>query len=358
MIPSSRSSRSSDLRVGRFLIAFALSACGGDAPQRGSEDPPPLAVRVVTFNTGTTDALAATPETNRGYGPIQAEIADRWYGNGLAWNAAIEDARRFLTALQPDIVGFQEIFHPVDCSEIPAEYHAGFVCEQWRSGDPTVAQTVVGPGYQVACHRGKSDKCLAVRNAFGSIRGCDGPLCLDGLAGADIAGCGSGSRVGRAVIDRADGQTLTVVHVHGTSGFTASDRSCRMAQFAQVFADLGDGSGRPAAEGTPSIVLGDFNTDPIRTARGDASAAALAAYASTPSPFRFINDVGFDAAPTYFGSFNIDHVLAAGLSGTCWAAGISPDRPPVTDMTYFDHTAIVCDLEAQRLGAPPHIAHP
>lgn len=332
-------------RAGLFvaLLALAVAGCGDS----GRSSALGLAgLRVVTFNTGTTDGLPIDPSTNAGYGPEQAALADQWYGNGLAWNAAVEDSRRFFSTLRADIVGFQEIFHPDDCAEIPAAARLGFVCESWQPGDPTVVQRVVGADYQVACHLGKSDKCIAVRRSLGTIRGCDSALCLDGLLGADIAGCGRGSRVGRALVDLHDGTTLTVAHVHGTSGFSASDRQCRVAQFRQLFEDLGDGSGLAASAGERSIVLGDFNTDPGRSARLDPSAQILAAAGEPPSPFRFLTEIGPQALPTYLGAVNIDHVLARGFTGSCWAAGIRPDRPPVTTMTYFDHTAIVCDLEA------------
>jgi hypothetical protein len=65
-----------------------------------------------------------------------------------------------------------------------------------------------------------------------------------------------------------------------------------------------------------------------------------------------VTDVGSNATPTYKlallpflpAGFNIDHVISDTLHGACWAAGITPGRPAVTDMTYFDHTAIVCDV--------------
>ena len=69
---------------------------------------------------------------------------------------------------------FQEIFHPGECAAIPVEFHAGFYCETYADGDPTVAQAILGPGYQVACNLGKPDKCAAVRTALGTFRGCAG----------------------------------------------------------------------------------------------------------------------------------------------------------------------------------------
>src|SRR5690606_35560323 len=131
------------------------------------------ALKVVTFNTGTTDGLGHHAPPDDAYGSSQAALSDTYYGDGLAWLAAIEDARRFLAATSASIVAFQEIFYSGDCPSIPAEAYPGFVCERWRPGDPTVAQVIVGEGFQVACHLGKADKCIAVDRRLGSFRGCD-----------------------------------------------------------------------------------------------------------------------------------------------------------------------------------------
>jgi len=55
-----------------------------------------------------------------------------------------------------------------------------------------------------------------------------------------------------------------IVNVHGSSGFTDADLDCRQAQFGQVFVDMGDG--KPAANGERNVIMGDFNTDPVRAA--------------------------------------------------------------------------------------------
>jgi hypothetical protein len=300
-------------------------------------------LRVVTFNTGTTGGLAHDAPPDDGYGAPEAALSDLHYGNGLAWSRAIEDTRRFFELLDADVVVFQEIFHPGECATVPEDARAGFVCESWAPGDPTVAQVVLGPDYQVACHLGKPDKCAAVHRRVGTFRGCDGDLCLEGLAGARVPDCGGGSRVGRGVIELAAGGTLTLVHVHGSSGITLGDQACRVAQLRQVFEDLGLGDG-PAANGEMNLVMGDFNTDPVRLATLDESARYLASQVGGGLAFAFLSEVGPDATPTYAGRVNIDHVISDRLRGSCFAAGITPGAVGPTEMVYFDHRPIVCDL--------------
>lgn len=309
-------------------IALGNTGCSGDAAD-GDRAAPIIAV---TFNSGTPALPGTTGDT-----------ADQWYGNGLAWNALVEDARRFFQELQPDLVSFQEIFHPEVCATIPADEKAGFVCESWQPGDPTVAQIVLGPGYRVACHLGKPDKCVGVKTSFGRLAGCDADLCLDGLKGAEVAGCGSGSRVGRGVIELTGGGQLTLVSVHGSSGASQEDQDCRVQQFAQIFDDLGTLDG-PAANGERNLIAGDLNTDPGRHGDFDESASAFAQHVGEGRPFHFLSDVGPDAVPTYGGLFNIDHVASDAFDGKCWTAGVTPGHPPLTAQPGFDHKPLVCEV--------------
>jgi hypothetical protein len=298
---------------------------------------------VVSFNTGTTEGLAHDADPSDGYTSAEAAISDQWYGDGLAWPPAIAATTSWFAALQPDIVVFQEIFYSGDCTTIPPQFRTGWVCEGWAAGAPTVAQTVLGSDYQVACHLGKNDKCAAVRKAVGSIRGCNGDLCLDGLDGATVQNCGSGSRVGRGVIDLADGGELTIVNVHGTSGVVLDDQACRIAQFEQAFLDL---DGQPGANGTRNIVLGDLNTDPGRSTAFDLSASRFNDFVGDGKTFAFHSDVGNNATPTYSGLLNIDHVTSDSFTGGCWTAGVTAGHPAVYDPIYFDHNPIVCELSA------------
>jgi len=314
-------------------LSVLLAACGSAPPRK------PFTFTVMTFNTGTNDGMPHNDGPDDGYGSEQATISNDHYGNGLAWKPVIADAKKFLAEVQPDIAGFQELFHSDLCPEVPEEARKGFVCEDWKTGDPTVVQTITGAGYQVACHLGKPDKCLAVKKSFGSFRGCASDFCLEGLAGARVPDCGGGSRVGRGTIDLAKGGTLTVVNVHGSSGANQQDQDCRVAQFDQVFVNL---DGQPAANGGSNVVLGDFNTDPFRLS-WDESALRLQQHTMPNSNYRFITAVGEDAPPTY-ALFNIDHVITNSFTGSCWHPGITEGHPPVTAARYFDHKPAVCTL--------------
>ncbi len=322
------------------LLSLFACACGGEAA------PPKPALRfvVVTFNTGTTSGLPHDRPPDDGYTSIEAIYSDLHYGDGLAWRPAVEATERFFAEVQPDLAVFQEIFYAEDCATVPDEARAGFVCETWMPGGPTVVQVVVGMGYQVACNLGKPDKCAAVKRTFGALRGCDRDLCLDGLAGARVDGCGGGSRIGRGVVDLAAGGSITVVDVHGSSGLTTDDASCRVRQFDQVFFDLGLGDGR-AANGAVNVVMGDFNTDPVRFADSDASAARVLEYVGDGKPFHFVTAVGPRVPATYAGLFNIDHVISDAYTGSCWHAGVTAGHPNVIDAVYFDHKPAVCTLE-------------
>lgn len=306
----------------------SLTLLGSLACSEMETDAPEPTITVVTFNTGTPNL----PGEGR-------DAVDMYYGNGLSWQAAIDDTRAFFARIDPDIVAFQEIFHPAECAAIPPEAHAGFICETWRDGDPTVAQEVLGDGWQIACHLGKPDKCLAVNRRLGHFAGCDGDLCLDGLDGAEVPDCGSGSRIGRGVVALENGGELTVVSVHGTSGLEQADQDCRLRQFEQIFSDL---DGEPAANGERNVILGDLNTDPARFA-GDDESAALFAQEVDGDPFHFITEVGTDVTPTYT-LVNIDHVVSDALDGRCSHPGLEGE-PPVAETPYFDHKPAVCEVD-------------
>lgn len=316
------------------MARTSLAAAGLLAVACGAEVPAPFTA--LTFNTGTTEGLGHAQGPDDGYGEVQAALSDQWYGDGLAWRRAVDDTAAFFAALQPDVVAFQEIFYSGECAAVPPEARAGFVCETWAEGDPTVAQVVLGAGYQVACHPGKPDKCVAVRRAFGAIEGCAGDLCLEGLEGAPVPGCGGGARVARARVQRVEGGSLVVVTVHGSSGVTAEDVACREAQFRQAFDLVVPGA---------TLLMGDLNTDPVRLFEGDASAAAFR-MGAVGAGLAFLTAVGDDAPPTYAGLFGIDHVLGHGLTGSCWVAGVTEGHPPVTALRYFDHRPHVCQVAA------------
>jgi hypothetical protein len=298
---------------------------------------------VVTFNTGTTEGTTHD-EPDDVYDEEKSGYSDTYYGDGLAWVPAVTAVTEWFDTFEPAVVGFQEIFYSGNCPEIPEVAQLGFVCEEWSPGDPTVAQVIVGEGdYQVACHQGKDDKCLAVRKTFGTIQQCgDEDFCLEGLDGATVDGCGGGSRVGRATIDLEGGGTITVVNFHGTSGVLPDDSECRAEQARQVFEDL---DGEPAANGERNVILGDLNTDPGRTPSwADESVGVWNEYVGGDQPFQWVSDIGWDAVPTYAGTLNIDHVVSDAFTGFCVTPGITDGFDDVYPPAYFDHKPLVCQI--------------
>ena len=322
--------------------AVAVEVMPGEGLLDSEAMPVVPALVAVTFNTGTS-LSPPQDEPNDGFHKQQSEYCDEWYGNGLAWLPFIEQTRTFFEEVDPDVVAFQEIFWTGECPEIPAEAQVGFICEDWESGDPTVVQLVLSADYQIVCNAGRSDICAAVHKRFGTFQGCESDFCLEGMAGFSIEGCSKGARIGRGVIDLVSGGTMTLVNVHGTSGFTDDDMDCRVQQFEQVFVDLGDGE--PAANGTHNLILGDFNTDPARLLADDPSAVRLTDFVGSDKKFHFVTEVGLDAPPTYGGFFNIDHEISDLFEGPCWTAGVTEGHPLVTQSISFDHRPIVCTLD-------------
>lgn len=333
-------------RLYPLALSALLGACAAEAPAAWSPQP----LTVMTFNTGTSEQLPHDQAPDDGYGVAQALISDEHYGDGLAWQATVEATRGWFADVNEargpvDLVGLQEIFFSERCADIPSAARVGFVCESWQPGDLTVARYVLGDGYQVVCHPGKPDKCVAVRSAWGRVRGCAEDFCLSGGVGVTVPGCGSGSRVTRFVIDLAAGGSLTAVHIHGSSGLSAKDQGCRLKQFQALTGAMDDGE--PGLNGRAHVVLGDLNTDPHRFAAADPSAAwwaELPSASSTEQPLEFVSQVGEEARPTYGGVVNIDHVLADLWTGDCWSAGVTPQTAPVWSGVYFDHSPMICDL--------------
>ena len=302
----------------------------------------PLTFVAVTYNTGTSEGMVPSDAPNDGYTQALAKISDEWYGDGLAWLPAVEAATQFFAQNDADLVVFQEIFWTGECPGIPEDAWNDFICSTWSPGDPTVANEILGDGWQVMCMPGKSDKCAAVNRGFGAFRGCNEDFCLEGLEGFRVDDCGKGARVGRGVIDLVGGGTLTLVNVHGSSGVSTDDMSCRVQQFEQVFVDIGDGE--PAANGARNVIMGDFNTDPARFAEVDPSAARLNDFVGDGKAFHFVTAAGLEVQPTYGGFINIDHVISDVFQGTCWHAGVTDGHPTVIETIYFDHIPAVCVL--------------
>ena len=296
-------------------MTLLLLACTGPKERELHTAEDVFELGVITFNSGTTEGQAYD-ESYDGYGEEQAAASDEHYGDGLAWAGAIEETASFLAGQDEGIVGFQEIFDVAECAEVPEDARAGFVCEIWTEGDPSVAEAVLGDGWTVQCHPGHGDKCAAMDERFGE---------LPALSGEEVPGCGSGARVAWADVELEIG-AVRVIHVHGSSGLSEDDVGCRVAQVAQVEAALAE----------RNIVLGDLNTDPVRFAGYDDSAVAWAELAERAG-LSWHTDIGEDAEPTYGGLANIDHVLSDWAVGECRSTAFYGG-------VYFDHVPQVCKL--------------
>lgn len=328
---------SSDAGRDAESVPYDGSASGGDGSTAPSDaEAGTLTIRAMTFNTGTGTRPPPALEAAYGWTEAEAALGDAWYGNGLAWTALVDAVGPWLREQAPDLVAFQEVFWTGECDAIPSDAHSGFVCDGAR--EPTVAARLAGAGYTVVCHPGKPDKCVAVRDTFARVDGCDDGLCIEGMGGRAVDGCGSGSRVARVSLTTPAGVRLDVVHVHGTSGLEPDDVACRTAWIEQAFEGLD-----PTR---PTLMLGDFNTDPARLAASDESARRLAELAADEG-FTFATALGVDARPTYAGFLNIDHVLVRGGQGSCLAAGLDAELPGPLALEAFDHRPILCGVEAR-----------
>lgn len=318
---------------------------GSDADASGVVEGPTFTV--MTFNIGTTPGLdhdrGEDDGTGDGYTKAMAEVADALYENSLSWNPAEAALTRWLAEVQPDVAVFQEGFHDPWCADIEVDPALDFVCEGWTPTRPWQIERIFGDAYQFACADGQVDNCVAVKRSFATIQGCDpGSVCEGGLAGSGPpSGCSRGARVGAATLTLADGGELVVVNVHGSSGFSTEDQSCRVDQFRQIFEDRGDG--QPAASGARNLVMGDLNTDPVRARGADPSADAFVELMG--ERFRFLSPTDPRGPATYAGIARIDHVVSDALEGDCVIPGSSLGTQDVfPDTIYWDHKPVVCQV--------------
>jgi len=299
----------------------------------------------MTFNAGTTRGLNHDAQDD-GYTQELADIADALYENSLSWNPAEHALTAFLAEHRPEIVVFQELYFDPWCETIVVDPQLEFVCRDYTRARPLQIQRLLGPDYQVACASGQDDNCAGVLKSFATIRGCPlDDVCLGGLEGMGPPnGCSNGGRVARAVLDLADGRSLTLVNVHGTSGIEPADMDCRAAQFAQIFVDRGDGE--PAASGENNLIMGDLNTDPFIAAGQDPSAAFWNRFVGDGLRFHYVSSDAPDGERTYLDLFRIDHIVSDGLRRRhCHVPGATPGEPPVMDAVYWDHRPVLCEVD-------------
>ncbi len=312
------------------LALLLFVGCGS------TSQPEAVPFRVLTVNTGTTPSMGHDLPPDDGYDQVMADVTDELYGNGLSWSPAEQALAAWIATQAPDIVTMQELFWEGWCADFEADPELDLACRDWSVGAPVVVQRLLGDNYQIACHPSRPDKCAAVRKSFGRFEGCDQDLCLEGLAGAPVEGCGSGARVGRGVILLPEGEPITLVSIHGSSGLSAEEQACRRQQFEQAFVGLG--GGLPAARGARNIVMGDFNTDPVLFESFDASARRLNEV--TSEGFTRHTEAGEGAPRSYGDLADIDHVFSDAFTGSC-------EVGQATEAVYFDHHPVICTLTPQ-----------
>ena len=219
-----------------------------------------------------------------------------------------------------------------------------FVCDQYDPTGPLQIQRLLGDAYQIACAGDHPDNCVGVRKEFGSIPACSSDLCIDGLEGMPVpSGCTSSKRIGWVEVVAHSGMSLIFVDCHTVSGLTEANMACRREHMHQIFEDQGDGI--PAAHGDINVVVGDMNTDPFLFAGGDPSAAYWNQWVGEGKKFTYISSSDASGPATHATTMHLDHVIATGLTGSCFVAGESAGEPPVKETSYFDHRPVVCDVE-------------
>jgi len=333
-----------------------------DVDQDVAPDVPEVrAFTIMTFNTGTTDNLDHSYDTD-GWNDDLAAINTEHFGNNLAWLKARDGLRAIVDERKPDIITFQELSYDPDCVELCQEL-AGtdawadvcdpgtgiFICARWVGADESelTVREAVGPDYDVVCAPNHNDNCIAVRTGFGTIAHADdatdiGGAWIDGLDGMPPSnGCTGGARVATGVVSITNGPEIAVIDVHTVSG---TNVDCRLAQFQQVFEDRGDG--KPATFGTHNIVLGDMNIDPFLM--NDASVTFWNDHVGADKPFHYISSSDADGPMTHPFSFSkLDHVISDNMTGSCVVLGVSDgtSAPISAGSTYFDHRPVFCSVE-------------
>jgi hypothetical protein len=276
---------------------LVLSACHRELQR----DEPLVAV---TFDAGTALDLAPDRE--------QALQSQAFYGDGLAWMPAIDALQEWLKELDPDVVVLQGLFPTERCAEIPELARPGFLCGEDGRGYGPVPLLLLGARYQVACHPGRPEACLAVHRRVGRLRG--------ELEGEPLDGCGEGARVAWGQIARERGPDLRVVSVQGSDGLSEEAQDCRLQQLEQI---------SEAMDGRIQLVLGGAGTDPHRFAAVDESARRW-------GELRLLSG----RAPTYRDLATLDLQASDAYEASCFV----PDTPELLDAVYFDHRPVVCQL--------------
>lgn len=241
-----------------------------------------------------------------------------------------------LRALNPDIVGFEEILPAALCDRAPSSMGSNLCSTPLNP--PSQVTRLLGDGYGQACDTRFGWECLAARDGVAAIERLETRPVL--------AACADEGFTLNAGTLRMQGWPVTVAVAHPDS----MQAECRAAQITDLLSAL-PGAG-------PSLILGDWNLDPFReddasvrvwreqvlrryrSASGrDITFVPGAPSQSDPTGTRLDGDVAVDSGPLK--QRTIDHVLTRdGVTGGCEVQRIDGGGG-------MDHRAQVCRL---RLG--------
>jgi endonuclease/exonuclease/phosphatase family metal-dependent hydrolase len=325
--------------------------------------PEPVALRLLTYNIG------------------HPEGQDPHYAHRLKERSYEECVRDRLREQAADVVFLQEVLAPERCDGF-VESDPAFTCYESAKRQPPVRR-LLGPDYTIVCDSRRHVECIGVRTSFGAVSGIAlGDLVLDGaetpplpleacewaLGRCSDARCDAESTVSAVTVTTRRGP-LRLVHVHPMAP-GRSERGvfwggpCRYRQLQQVFEGLPGSGDVPLVAAGTSLVVGDFNLDPVRMAF-ESEAALWQRHVGEGRRFRDLTPSAQDG--TQFGTrraslgIATDHVLAERATGACTVhghglgldpgtepldAGCEGMRPPGMegDAGRIDHFAISCDL--------------
>jgi endonuclease/exonuclease/phosphatase family metal-dependent hydrolase len=328
----------------------------------GCGDVPPIPIRLMTYNIGTPGG---------GDARYAYRIADQAYEDCLAAH---------LRAAAADVVLLQEVLAPPRCAAFH-ESDPARTC--WHAADrESAVRRLLGAGYTIACDARRHVECVAVATSFGTVEGlAPGALGLDAAltpplplpscsyerGECDETRCDEESTVSAVTVATPRGP-LRIVHVHPSAPGTSAAgvfwaTACRELQLRQVFDGVPGFGDEPLVATGATVVAGDFNLDPVRLI--DESTRRLwGRHVGEARRFRDLTPSAPDGTQygTRRGNLGIaaDHVLVAGLAGTCTvhghAVGVDPATEPLDrdcvgtlsgpkpSARRVDHFAITCDL--------------
>ena len=237
-----------------------------------------------------------------------------WNVNGLR-AAAKRGFTRWLSRCGADIVGVQEV--RAELSDLPPRLTPERMAGRWHAH------------YSSAGRRGYSGVALFSRRPPDSIETSLGAPRFDREGRLQTA------RFGRVV----------VVNCYFPNGNGSARDNSRVPYKLAFYRALFEKLQRLRQRGYRVLVMGDFNTDPVRARGSDPSAVALLEYVGERKRYRFLSPTDPRGPATYAGIARIDHVVSDAIEGDCVIPGSSPGTEDVfPDAIYWDHKPVVCQV--------------